>query len=479
MQKYDADFVTRVALNDIETLTELILSEMRELYEKHKIISNYDNDLSITEKSIFESEHFMKYVKKELKKEVERSKNKNLFSKILERSYNCIRDFHSQKKSMIENRSRYADFDLIMTVLHTSSEIEISQMYVTVRALKDKLDEKIYLQLRKHAKEKFKSCRISAKYFLYVLRKIEEFEFKENIENKKEIEEHQNIKIENKKETKEKKEQKKYNSKTEKKIDKSIEIHTSEADYKIYKKSEKLDKETRYKLYLYRQKYATELQNTKLYRLTRDDLLFFIINTEKLIESEILTLEQVLKIVRYADLNQNVKNPIGWLIERFQIGRGRFYFLLSKPKQLHKHEQVEKEHPKSNAKGDRVEQEKSNTKDVYVSADLLYFARKYNISEDEILSYLSKFEHLSGDVSYIVERYVLNKIWKNLPSQEKQKLISYAKRRIRSFAVPPSTEEEFKEEIKSIIAAKIKDDYLNLSIHDRLRLQASGQYDTS
>jgi hypothetical protein len=161
------------------------------------------------------------------------------------------------------------------------------------------------------------------------------------------------------------------------------------------------------------------------------------------------------------------------------ILRGRFYFLLTKSK----HEQtVEKECSKSDysAKSNSLEQEKQNyVKDIYINSDLLYFARKYNISEDEILSYLSKFKYLSGDVSYIVEHYLANKIYKNLPREEKQKLISYAKRRIRSFAVPPSTEEEFKKEIKSIIAAKIKDDYLTLTIQDRLRLQMSGQYDTS
>ncbi|HHG73612.1 MAG TPA: hypothetical protein ENK22_01000 [Persephonella sp.] len=478
MQKYDADFITRVALNDeaLTALTELILSEMREVYEKHKIISNYDNDLSITEKSIFESEHFMKYVEKELKKEVERSKNKNLFSKILNRSYNCIRDFHSQKRAMIENKSRYADFDLIMTAIDTSDEREISQMYITVKALQDKLDEKTYLQLRKRAKEKFRSCRIPARYFLYVLRKI--------IEDKKEIEEPKNVKIENIKyveNQKETKEKKKSNSKTEKKIDKSIEIHTSEADYKRYKKNEKLDKETRYKLYLYRIKYQDELKNTKLKRLSKDHLLFFLINTEKF--NETLTLNKILKIIKYADYDPKIKNPVGWLIERFQIEKGRFYFLLRKSKKQ-KEQKVEKE--KSNS----VEQEKrsnsrsnskskENFKDIYINGDLAYFIQKYNIPENEVLSYLSKFEVLHGDVSYIVERYVANKIWKNLSKEERQKLIIYAQREIKRFAVPPKSKEEFQEEIKSIIFARIKSDYLTLSIEERLRLQMSGQYDTS
>ena len=335
-----------------------------------------------------------------------------------------------------------------------------------------------------------KDCKISAATAYRAIKKLKKLQkIKVNKKNnrniyeiidnkyKKELQDAKNIK----KETKEQKEKKKHNIKVKKKIDKNTEIHTSEADYKIYKKNEKLDNKTRYKLYLYRMKYKDELKNTKLMRLTKDDLLFFFINTEKLVENQALTLEQILKIVKYADSNPSVRNPIGWLISRFMISRGRFYFLLSKPKQLHKHEQTV-ENPKSNDNADKVEQEKSkktSTKDVYISADLAYFAKKYNISNDEILSYLSRFEHLSGDVSYIVERYLINKIYKNLPSEEKRKLIKYAKEEIRKFAVPPETEEEFKEEIKSIIAAKIKDDYLTLSIHDRLRLQASGQYDTS
>ena len=282
--------------------------------------------------------------------------------------------------------------------------------------------------------------------------------------------EQQNAKIE---ETKEKK---KYNTKTEKKI------HKSEADYKRYKKNEKLDSKTRFKLYLFRQKYKYELQNVRLSRLTKDDLLFFLINVEKLVENESLTLQQVLRIIKYADSNYKILNPRGWLIERFHISKGRFYFLLSKSKKQ-KEQIVEKERPKSNS----VEQEKrsnlktkENSEAVYISKDLLYFARKYNLSEDEILSYLSKFQYLGGgDVSYIVEHYISNKIWKNLPREEKQKLISYAKKRIRSFTVSPPTEEEFKKQIRSIIAAKIKDDYLSLSIEERLQLKSSGQYDTS
>jgi len=325
-----------------------------------------------------------------------------------------------------------------------------------------------------------KDCRISTATAYRAIKKLEKARkikvHKRNNRNVYKIQDTKNIKIDNKyKKELDVKEQRKY----EKKIDKNTEIHTSSLDFRKRTKCEKLEKETKYKLYLYRQKYKEELENTKLSRLSRDDLLFFLINAEKFVENETLTLNKILKIIKYADSNLKIKNPIGWLISRFMISKGRFYFLLSKPKQLHKHEQTV-ENPKSNDNANKVEQEKSkktSTKDVYISADLAYFAKKYNISNDAILSYLSKFEN--GDVSYIVEHYIANKIWKNLPREEKQKLISYAKKRIRSFAVPPPTEEEFKKQIRSIIAAKIKDDYLSLSIEERLQLKSSGQYDTS
>ncbi|WP_457622963.1 helix-turn-helix transcriptional regulator [Persephonella sp.] len=265
---------------------------------------------------------------------------------------------------------------------------------------------------------------------------------------------------------------------------KDIELQTSELDYKRYKKNEKLDANTRYKLYMYRQKYAEELQNTKLSRMTKDDLLFFLVNTEHLVENGSVTPQQILKIIRYADANPAIRNPIGWLISRFMIARGRFYFLLNnrklKSKQSEKMESsCENSHEKST---DNIKQKKAdrNKKDIYINGDLAYFIQKYNIPENEILSYLSKFEGLHGDVSYIVERYVANKIWKNLSKEERQKLIIYAQREIKRFAVPPKSKEEFEQEVKSIIFAKIMSDYLTLSIEDRIKLRIANQsHDTS
>ena len=468
-----------ITSKNAESVAEILFYILQE-QEFKNFKNSYSNDLRIKKTSIFESKNFKNFFVKSVKKEILKyfKEDKDiLINKLKNRAIFSIKEVFSQKKAMIENRSRSSDIDLILAVFDIASEKEISQMYVTVSSLKNKLDEATYRKLREFARRKSGSCRVEAKYFLYILKQIEEFEeFKENIENK-EVKEQQNVKIENKKETKEQK---------VKKIDKNTPIYTSETDFKKRKKGEKLDKETRYKLYLYRQKYEDELRNARLTRLSKDDLLFFFINTEKLVENQAQTLERILKVVKYADSNPSVRNPIGWLISRFMISRGRFYFLLSKPKQLHKHEQVEKEHPKSNS----VEQEKrsnsrsnskskENFKDIYINGDLAYFIQKYNIPENEVLSYLSKFEVLHGDVSYIVERYVANKIWKNLSKEERQKLIIYAQREIKRFAVPPKSKEELQEEIKSIIFARIKSDYLTLSIEERLRLQMSGQYDTS
>ncbi|WP_029523315.1 hypothetical protein [Persephonella sp. KM09-Lau-8] len=464
-----------ITSKNAKKIAEVLFYLAAELEENTINIKTVVDDLRVKRKSVFESKNFKNFFIKNVNREILKShheKDESVKTRIISRAYFSKNDVISQKKAMLQNKSKYSDLDLILAAIDISSDEEISKMYVTVRALKDKLDEETYSQLRKFARKKFKSCRIHAKYFLYVLSQIEEFE-------EEKVEEQKNVKTEKEKETKEKK---KYNSKTEKKIDKSIKIHTSEADYKRYKKSEILDKETRYKLYLYRRKYEDELKNTKLTRLTKDDLLFFLINTERLIENQSLSLQQVLNIVLYADKNHEIENPIGWLIARFMIGRGRFYFLLNNKKLKFKQSgKMKSSYESSHEKGNDIEQEKeSNVNDIYINSDLAYFMKKYNISSPEISSYLSKFEHLSGDVSYIVERYLINKIYKNYLSQEeKLKLIKYAKQEIRKFAVPPETEEEFKEEIKSIIAAKIKDDYLTLSIKQRLQLQMSGQYDTS
>ncbi|MBK3333388.1 hypothetical protein GWK41_09960 [Persephonella atlantica] len=275
------------------------------------------------------------------------------------------------------------------------------------------------------------------------------------------------------------KQQKEYSkvdiSKSERNV-KDIEIQTSESDYRKYKRNEKIDPETRYKLYLYRMKYREELENTKLKRLTKDDVLFFLINTENLMQNESLTLKQVLKIIKYADSNPRIKNPVGWLIARFMIGRGRFYFLLQKSKQNEKQEvTISKKYEYQ-----KQENAKPN-KYVYINEDLLYFAKKYNIPESDILSYLRKLKNLYGDnVSYIVEIYLANRLWKDsLSREEKQELISYAKRQISKFIVPPKPE-EVKNTIKSIILGEIRSRYLTLSIEEKIKMKNASQcYDTS
>ncbi len=258
---------------------------------------------------------------------------------------------------------------------------------------------------------------------------------------------------------------------------KNIETQTSELDYKRYRKNEKIEKETRYKLYLYRMKYREELENTKLKRLTKDDALFFLINTENLVESLSLTIDQVLKIIKYADSNPKIESPVGWLIARFMIGRGRFYFLLSKSK-LSKSNENSNYSQKHEYKHNK-DQPQPRQRQIRIREDLLYFAQKYNISEKDIMSYLSRI-NVHGDVSYVVEMYLSNRLWKNiLPREKKQELISYAKRQISKFVVPPKPE-EVKNTIKSIILGEIRSRYLTLSIEEKIKMKNASQcYDTS
>jgi len=376
------------------------------------------------------------------------------------------------------NRSISIDVFHMLYEKHIQNQIEKFESETSDEAITKeeiRLTEKdllVYYYLKSYSKkfvdvrveEIAKDCRISTATAYRAIKKLGEARkikvHKRNNRNvykiidnkyKKELQDTKNIK--------DVKEQRKY----EKKIDKNTEIHTSSLDFKKRIKGEKLDKDTKYKLYLYRRKYEHELKNTKLSRINRDDLLFFLINTERFVENQSLSLQQVLNIVLYADKNQEIENPVGWLIVRFMIGRGRFYFLLNKSKQSGKMESsCENYHEKStnNIKQKRADK---NKKDIYINGDLAYFIQKYNIPENEILSYLSKFEGLHGDVSYIVERYVANKIWKNLSKEERQKLIIY------------KSKEEFQEEIKSIIFAKIKSDYLTLSIEDRIKLRIANQ----
>lgn len=444
-------------------IAEILLYAAEEIFsdaDKFNMYNDLYNDLRMKKISIFESKNFKKYFINAVKKEIEKieHENKNIkIRKITNRAFFSLKEPFSQKKAMLENKSRSSNLDLILAVFDISSDEEISKMYITVKALIHKLDETSYRKLRKYARTKFGSCRISAKYFLYVLKKIEEFE-----ENKTLFAE------ENKKEIKEQKKQKKHNSKIDK--SKSSEIHISEADYKRYKKSEKLDKEIRYKLYFYRQKYKQELENFYLQRLSRDDLLFFLINTENLVESQSLNLRQVLKIIEYADLNPKIENPRGWLISRFMIGRGRFYFLLRKSTKQKQNEENEEKTAETIENEEKQTSSDEQEKEIKINEDFIVFAKKHNIL-DSLISHIEekvsqkdkKFQDkkfLSFIANEYAESYLINHIWKNLSPEEKEKLISYAKQEIRKFAVPPSTEEELKKTFKSIIAAKIRNDYI-------------------
>ncbi|MDQ7056410.1 MAG: hypothetical protein Q9M89_08170 [Persephonella sp.] len=470
-KKYDASFLVDSSKKNPEKLAEILYFERAEFLENRerhrKNIRFRGEDLSIYV-NVFESSNFKKFFMRTIVQEILRIlkntlKENDIKGKIINRAFYLPYEVYAQKNAMLQNKSRRADLDLILTVIDISDEHEISQMYVTVKALQDKLDSQMYKKLRKLAKSKFGSCRIDARYFLYVLRKIEEFESKEYEKEENSI-------------SKTEISQKRENKRKFTKNPKSLEIQTSESDFKKYARGEKLEKETRYKLYLYRQKYREELENLHLERLSRDDALFFLINTEKLVENESLTLNQILRIIKYADSNLKIENPIGWLIARFMIGRGRFYFLLQKSKQNEKQEVTISKKYEYQEQGNT---EPNKNKYVYINEELLYFAKKYNIPESDILSYLRKLKNLDGDVSYIVEIYMANRIWKNLSREERQELILYAKHQIKKFIVPPKPE-EVKDTIKSIVFNEIKSRYLTLSIEEKIKMRnASQYYDTS
>ncbi|GAB6073324.1 hypothetical protein JCM14244_17170 [Venenivibrio stagnispumantis] len=82
------------------------------------------------------------------------------------------------------------------------------------------------------------------------------------------------------------------------------------------------------KLKLYRKKYRAIL-NYSWKRLKKDEVLFFLINNEKLIAER--GIKDILKTLKYADLDEKILNPVGWLITRFNISlkNSRFLYLIT------------------------------------------------------------------------------------------------------------------------------------------------------
>jgi len=82
------------------------------------------------------------------------------------------------------------------------------------------------------------------------------------------------------------------------------------------------------KLKFYRKKYRAIL-NYAWKRLKRDEVLYFLINNEKLIAER--GIKDILKTLKYADLDEKILNPVGWLIARFSISlkNSRFLYLIT------------------------------------------------------------------------------------------------------------------------------------------------------
>jgi len=242
---------------------------------------------------------------------------------------------------------------------------------------------------------------------------------------------------------------------------------------KSFKLKEKSDFEkaisakTRYKLYAYRQFYR-EYLNWNWRRLSKDQVLFFLINTEELVEDGVLSFDRVLKELWKADKDSFVKNPVGWLIDRFCIGNGRFYFLLS-----NRNKSLESASDTKNGEKetyDLKEREKSNgEKQIPIKETIYLLIKKYSIPEDKIFKPLPKGDEFT--VNYILELRLVNYIWKNILSKyERADIISSAKKMLRKFNFNSPTEKQ--EILKDLIIGEVKDRYLNLSIEEKIRLRS-------
>lgn len=236
-----------------------------------------------------------------------------------------------------------------------------------------------------------------------------------------------------------------------------------------FKKKEQSDFEgkpvsakTRYKLYAYRQFYK-EYLDWKWERLSKDQVLFFLINTEDLIDNGNVSFDRVLKEIWRADKDGFVRNPVGWLIERFSIGRGRFYFLLGGYSR--------RENKEANSHFEEKPKEQENKENaVKIRKSLVLVMKKYSIPEKVILEPLPDLNMHPDNLNYIFELRIINYLWKNvLSKEEKQKIIFKAKEHLRELII--TSENERKETFKSLIINEVKMGYVDLSIEERIELE--------
>ena len=212
-------------------------------------------------------------------------------------------------------------------------------------------------------------------------------------------------------------------------------------------------KRVRWKLYMYRQLYSQYI-NKNWSRLFADAVLFFLINTENLVENG-YPFGRVLRTIEFADKSDAIYNPIGWLIDRFGIGRGRFYFLLSR--KYHIRQETEEKQTKP------VEDEYEKIKDKWKT-----IAEAFGIDCEDILE---EVDRGLTDVEYEwrIQKKFAQLYWNRASEDIRRELLKKAKR-LASYSQKYSemTEEERKKAVKEqliyeigLFAEKVRMSYLS------------------
>ncbi len=188
----------------------------------------------------------------------------------------------------------------------------------------------------------------------------------------------------------------------------------------------------RYKMYAYRQFYR-EYLNRRFERISTDAVLFFLINTERLVESGSITTEKVMRIIEAVDRNREIINPIGYLVAFFGIGKMRFAFLLPPYKPERKEiKEVEK-------RQERTERPEVRKKE------------QNGVTQEEIISY-----------------------WRSLTDEERKALQRQIAKEIAGTVF--SSEEEKKEAVKLLLRNRIRQMIIEQRVlyQERLQLYGSG-----
>jgi len=243
---------------------------------------------------------------------------------------------------------------------------------------------------------------------------------------------------------------------------------------KSFKLKEKTDFErkclsakTRYKLYAYRQFYK-EYLDWNWERLSKDEVLFFLINTEELVDNGNISFDRVLREIWKADKDDFVRNPVGWLVDKFSIGNGRFYFLLYSSKRRNGERNSKANNTNANLNVENKDKKKEKENYILIREDLLLIMKKYSIPEKSIFEPLP--EKIDKNANFIFEERIVNYLWKNyLNVEEKQKIIEEAKKELRCYKISPN--DDIKDIIKFIIKGKVKSNYVELSIEERIKLK--------